>query len=114
MNVSTITIKQTVVTFKNFFEYWDIAISPRKIKLNIRISKVARRNRIKIKKDIIEIQNNCLDIRLKTYVMMLVATGTRAVEALDIKIEYIDFDNIPSGIHILEKISKLKQIDLYY
>jgi hypothetical protein len=37
-NISATTIKQRVVTIKNFFEYHDIEISPRKFKLKVRIT----------------------------------------------------------------------------
>jgi hypothetical protein len=39
-NISSNTIKQRVVTVKNFFEYHDIDISPRKFKLKIKLPKV--------------------------------------------------------------------------
>ena len=35
-NISTITIKQRVVSVKNFFEYCDIDIIPRKFKLKVK------------------------------------------------------------------------------
>ena len=85
-NISTITIKQRVITVKNFFEYCDININPKKFKLKVRLPKNVRRTKEAIsKKDVIEILNNCSDIRLKTYVMLLAATGMRAVEALNIR-----------------------------
>jgi hypothetical protein len=30
-NISALTLKQRIVTVKNFFEYWDIDISPRRL-----------------------------------------------------------------------------------
>ena len=44
-NISTITIKQRVVTVKNFFEYYDIDINPRKFKLKVRLPKAVKRNK---------------------------------------------------------------------
>ena len=65
-NISTITIKKRVVTVKNFFEYCDIDINPRKFKLKVRLPKAVKRNKEAIsKKDVIEILNNCSDIDLK-------------------------------------------------
>ena len=65
-NISTITIKQSVVTVKNFFEYCDIDVSPRKFKIKVRLPKVVKRNKEAIsKEDVIEILNHCSDIRLK-------------------------------------------------
>ena len=66
------------MTVKNFFEYYDVDISPRKFKLKVKIPKVIRKNKEALsKEDIIDILNTCLDIRLKTYVMLLAATGYR-------------------------------------
>jgi integrase len=100
-NFSTTTLKQRVVTIKNFFEYYDIDISPRKFKLKVRLPKTVRRNKEALsKKDIIEILNNCSYLRLKTFVMLLAATGIRAVEALNIRVKDIDFDNKPATIYV--------------
>jgi integrase len=41
---------------------------------------------------VIDILNNCSDILLKTYVMLLAVTGMRAVEVLNMLIKDIDFD----------------------
>ena len=41
-NISTITIKQRVVTVKNFFEYYDIDVSPRKFKIKVRLPKSSK------------------------------------------------------------------------
>ena len=108
-NISTITIKQRVVTVKNSFEYCDIDINPRKFKLKVRLPKAVRKNKEAIsKKDVIEILNNCSDIRLKTYVMLLAATGMRASEALNICVKDVDFDNKPAIISIRGENTKTK------
>ena len=49
-NISTSTIKQMVVTIKNFLEYCDIEISPRTFKLKVKLPKTVRKNRGIIKK----------------------------------------------------------------
>src|SRR4029078_4743163 len=78
VKVSSLTLKQWVVTAKNFLEYHDVDISPRKFKLKIRLPKVVRKNKQALtKEDIVEILNACDDIRIKTYVMLLAATGMR-------------------------------------
>ena len=69
-NISTSTLKQRVVTVKNFLEYHDIDISPRRFKLKVKLPKTIRKNKEALsKEDIIEILNAASDIRLKTYVM---------------------------------------------
>jgi hypothetical protein len=39
-NISTITIKQRVITIKNFFEYCNIDINTRKFKLKVKLLKI--------------------------------------------------------------------------
>ena len=59
-NISSTTIKQGIVTVKNFFEYHDIEISPRNFKLKVRLPKVVRKNKEAIsKEDIADILNHC-------------------------------------------------------
>jgi integrase len=107
--ISTTTIKQRVVTVKNFFEYCDIDVSPRKFKLKVKLPKAIRKNKEALsKEDITDILNHCSDLKLKTYVMLLAATGMRAVEALHICIKDIDYDNKPARIYLRGENTKTK------
>src|SRR6478609_6916849 len=108
-NISSTTIKQRVVTVKNFFEYHDIEISPRKFKLKVRLPKSVRKNKEALsKEDIADILNHCSDIKLKTYVMLLAATGMRASEALHIRIKDIDFEKHPTELYVRGENTKTK------
>jgi site-specific recombinase XerD len=49
-NVSALTLKQHIVTVKNFFEYCDIDIIPRRFKLKVKLPKVIRKKRSAIKR----------------------------------------------------------------
>ena len=40
-NISNLTLKQRVVTVKNFLEYCDVDLSPRKFKLKVKLPKVS-------------------------------------------------------------------------
>ena len=81
------SLKNRVTTVKNFLEFNDVDISPRKFKLKVKFPKNIRRIREALdKNDIINILNCCSDIKLKTYVMLLASTGMRPVEALSIRI----------------------------
>ena len=88
-NITTSTLKQRVVTLKNFLESCDVDISPRKFKLKVKLPKVVRKKKEALsKEDIIDILNICDNIRLRTYVLLLAATGMRAVKALPIRIRF--------------------------
>lgn len=108
-DVTTATLKQRVVTVKNFLEYCDVDITPRKFKLKVKLPKTVRKNKEALSKDdIIEILNSCANIRLRTYVMLLAATGMRAVEALSIRIKDLDFDSSTAMVFVRGEYTKTK------
>ena len=108
-NISALTLKQRVVTLKNFFEYCDIDISPRRFKLKVKLPKVVKKKKEALsKEEIIEILNVCDNIRLRTYVILLATTGMRAVEALSIRIKDIDFDSNPAILFVRGEFTKTK------
>ncbi len=95
------TLKNRVITVKNFLEFNDVDISPRKFKLKVKFPKNIRRIKEALdKNDITNILNSCSDIKLKTYVMLIASTGMRAVEGLSIRIKDIDFDSFPVKVTI--------------
>jgi integrase len=108
-NISSGTLKTRIITAKNFLEYYDVDISPRKFKLKVKIPKVIRKNKEALsKEDVIDILNACSDIRLKTYVMLLAATGFRAVEALSIRIKDLHLGSHPAKIFVRGEYTKTK------
>jgi integrase len=108
-NISALTLKQRIVTVKNFFEYCDIDISPRRFKLKVKLPRVVRKKKEAIsKEDIIEILNVCDNIRLRTYVMLLAVTGMRAVEALSIRIKDLDLNSNPAKVFVRGEYTKTK------
>ncbi|MGH9980016.1 MAG: tyrosine-type recombinase/integrase [Nitrososphaeraceae archaeon] len=93
------SLKNGVTTVKNFLEFNDVDISPRKFKLKVKFPKNISRIREALdKNDITNILNSCSHIKLKTYVMLLASTGMRATEALSIRIIDIDFESSPKII----------------
>jgi len=72
-SISRLTLKQRVVTVKNFFEYYDIEISDRRFKLKVKLPKIIRKKKEALSKElIIEILNVCDNIRLRTYLTVCV------------------------------------------
>ena len=108
-SISAITLKNEVITIKNFLEYCDIDISPRKFKLKVRLPKIIRKKKETLsKEEIIEILNVCDNIRLRTYIVLLAATGMRAVEGLSIRIKDINFDSNPATLFVRGEYTKTK------
>ena len=108
-NISTLTIKTRIITAKNFLEYYDVDISPRKFKLKVKIPKVVRQSKEALsKEDVAEILNACSDIKLKTYVMFLAATGMRASEALSVRIKDLDLKSSPAKVFVRGEYTKTR------
>jgi integrase len=108
-NISNLTLKQRIVTAKNFLEYHDVDISPRKFKLKVKLPRVVKTTKAALsKEDIVDILNSCSDIRLKTYVMLLASTGMRAVEALSIRIKDLDLQSNPPKLFVRGEFTKTK------
>jgi integrase len=107
--ISTLTLKQRVVTVKNFLEYHDVDLSPRKFKLKVKLPRVIRKSKEALsKEDVIDILNECSDIRLKTYVMLLAGSGMRATEALSIRIKDLDLTCSPAKVSVRAEHTKTK------
>jgi len=107
--ISTLTLKLRIITAKNFLEYYDVDISPRKFKLKVKIPKVIRQSKEALsKEDITDILNACSDIKLKTYAMFLAATGMRATEALSIRIKDLDLKSSPAKVFVRGEYTKTR------
>ncbi|MGB8938242.1 MAG: site-specific integrase [Candidatus Nitrosopolaris sp.] len=108
-NISISTLKARIITAKNFLEYSDVDISPRKFKLKVKMPKVITKGKEALsKEDVIDILNASSDIRLKTYVMLLAATGFRAVEALSIRIKDLHLESGSAKIFVRGEYTKTK------
>ncbi len=108
-SISPVTLKSRVVTVKNFLEYYDVDISPRKFKLKVKLPRIIRKNKEALSKDdVTDILNACSDIRLKTYVMLLAAGGFRAVEALSLRIKDLDLESKLARAFVRGEYTKTK------
>ena len=98
-----------MITTRNFLEYCDIDISPRKFELKVKLPQTIRRNKEALsKEDIIDILNACSDIRLKTFVMFLASTGCRAGEALSIRNMVLELDSGTFRVFIRGEYTKTR------
>lgn len=109
--LSNVSVKQCASTVRNFLEYYDIDINPRKFKLKIKFPRIVRQHKEALQKeDIIKILETCGKFKLKCYLLFLSATGCRAGEACSIRLKDIDFKN--SKVNIRGEFTKTK-VDRY-
>ena len=105
--ISNTTIKSMVDTARNFLEFHDVDINQRKYSLKVNYPKVIRQNKEALTKEtILTIIKACVSYKLRTYVHLLAATGTRASEACSIRLGDIDFNN--SKINLRGEFTKTK------
>lgn len=108
-DLSTVTLKYNIGIAKNFLEFNDVEISPRKYRLKVRLPRVVRRNKEALsKEEIVDILNTCSNIRLKTFIMFLASTGCRAGETTSIRLKDLDLKSKPSKIFIRGEFTKTK------
>ena len=108
--LSPSTIKSRINTARGFLESQsEIEISERKFRLRVKIPKsIIKKKDALSKTDVIDIINSCSDIRLRTYVLLLAATGMRATEALSTRICDYDLDSIHPTVAIRGENTKTK------
>jgi integrase len=112
--LSNITIKNIVNTIRNFLEYHDIDINPRKYKLKIRHPKVIRQHKEALtKEDIAKILQACVTPKLRIFVNFLAVTGCRASEACAVRL--MDFDLKNSKVFVRGgNIPRLGPIGMFF
>jgi integrase len=103
------SIKTWVSTARSYLETFDIDISPRKFQLKVRMPRVGRTEKVALsKEDIQTILNSCHSPKLKTYLLFLAATGTRATETLSIRLCDINFDREPATVQLRSEYTKTR------
>jgi integrase len=109
-NLSSITRIQLISAAKNFLLYNDVDISDYKFRIKVRMPKSTKEQKAALDKaDVQKIILGCSNIRLKTFVMLLAATGMRAIEALSIRFKDIDFSSKPAQIHLQAELTKTRE-----
>jgi integrase len=105
--VSPLTLKLLVSTVRNYLETFDVEISQKKFQLKVGMPRVIRAEKEPLSKEDIQIiLGACHNLKLRTYVLTLAATGMRASEALSIRICDINFDSSPATIFLRGEFTK--------
>jgi integrase len=108
-NTSPLTLKFRVSTVRNFLETFDVEISLRKFQFKVKMPRAVRAHKEALtKSDIQHILNACSDIKLKTYLLFLCASGCRAAEPLSIRHRDLDFESNPPIAFIRGEHTKTK------
>jgi len=103
------SIRLYVNAVRSYLQYNDVDIIPHKFKRRVKIPKILRYEEQPIDaQDIRTILNSCNSERLKAYLLVLASSGCRTIEAVAIRFKDIDFDSIPTKVHIRPEFSKTR------
>ena len=109
-SVSPLTIKLYMNAVRSFLETYDVELSARKFKLKVKMPRVIQTEKEALQKnDIQTILNACHNMKIKTYVLFLAATGCRAEEALSIRLCDLNFTRDPPTVFIRGEFTKTKR-----
>jgi integrase len=107
--LSPLTLKLRVSTVRNFLETFDVELSLRKFQFKVKMPRVVRTHKEALTKvDIQHILNACSDIKLKTYLLFLCASGCRAAEPLSIRHRDLNFESNPPTAFLRGEYTKTK------
>lgn len=107
--ISPITLNRRVTTAKHFLTFNDIDIVEMKFKIKVRLPRAVRKEKEPLsKEDVRDILLAASNINVKTYLMLLAATGMRATEALSIRYKDLDFKSNPPRVTIRGEFTKTK------
>jgi integrase len=109
MKVLPQTIRTLLIGIKSFLAYYDIDLTPSKLKRKVKIPKIYREDEEPLdSSDIRKILLACSNRRLRAYLLVLASGGMRASEGLAIRLRDIDFTTNPTKIHIRKEYSKTR------
>lgn len=109
LRLSVRSIRLYITAIKSYLSYHDIDIIPSKFKRRVRVPKLYREDEEALdEKDIRKILLACNNRRLKPYLLVLASGGPRAMEALAVRLNDIDFSCSPTKLHIRKEYAKTR------
>jgi integrase len=114
-NISIPSLKLYMTAVRSFLEYNDIDISISKFKRRVKMPKFYPDQEEPLSlSDIRELLEYCSNTRLRCYLLVLVSSGLRAMEAASLRLMDVDFSVSPTRINIRKEITKTKRGRVVY
>jgi integrase len=108
-------LKTYIAVIRSFLEYKDIDISNAKFKRKVKMPKTYADSEEPLSlvdiRLLLEYNSNH---RLRTYILLLVSSGMRTMEACSLRLQDVDFTTNPTRIIIRREYSKTKRIRTIY
>jgi integrase len=114
-NISIPSLKLYMTAVRSFLEYNDIDISVSKFKRKVKMPRFYPDQEEPLSlSDIRELLEYCSNTRLRCYLLVLVSSGLRAMEAASLRLKDVDFTVSPTRINIRKEITKTKRGRVVY
>jgi hypothetical protein len=98
-----------------FLDFYDVEISPRKLKRKLGLPRIPHIIKQALPRDDIRVLlEACHDLRLKTVILFIAATGCRANEALHLRNSDIRLENNPANVRFRAEITKTRTERIIY
>jgi integrase len=99
-----------LTAIRSYFAFYDIDVIPSKFRRKVKVPKLYREDEEPLDaNDIRKLLLNCSNRRLKSYLLILISAGMRAVEAAAIRLKDIDFSASPTKIRVRKEYAIFQQ-----
>ena len=114
-HIAIASLKIYIAVVRSFLEYNDIDISNSKFKREVKMPKAYPDQEEPLTlTDIRELLEYNSNHRLRAFILLLVSSGMRAMEACSLRLQDVDFSSSPTKITIRREYSKTKRIRTIY
>ena len=113
--VTVVSLKTHVSIVRSYLEFYDIDIVPSKFRRRVKVPKYFPDQEEPLTiPDIRELLEYNSNHRLRTYILLLVSSGMRAMEACSLRLQDVDFSVSPTRIIIGKEKTKTKRSRTIY
>jgi len=114
-NIAVTSLNLYVAAVRSYLQYFDIDISISKFKRRVKMPKsYADPEEPLSLSDIRDLLEFCNNARLTCYLLLLVSSGLRPMEAASLRLKDVDFSTNPTRLNIRREITKTKRGRIVY
>jgi integrase len=114
-NISAKTIDLYMAAVRSFLEYYDVDIVPSKFRRRVKMPKVFSEPEEPLSlSDVRDLLEFCNNTRLICYLLLLVSSGLRPMEAASLRVMDVDFSTSPTRITVRKEKTKTKRGRVIY
>ena len=113
--ISNSTLKFYVAAIRSYLEFYDVDVSYSKFKRRVKMPRIHKDEEQPADlEDIRSLLRYCDNTRLSVYILLLVSSGLRAMEAASLRKQDVNFSVSPTQIRVRPEYSKTKRSRIVY